>query len=534
MAQRTLYVGGHVYSAADPFATAMLVIGDEVAWIGDDAGAQVHRDDVDAIVQLRGTLVTPAFVDAHVHATSTGLLLNGLDLSGCSSLAEALDRIRRHPPADGVLIGHGWDDTGWPEGRPLTTTDIDAIVGDRSCYLSRIDVHSAVVSTATRREHPDLVSLPGYDPVAPLTAAAHHRVRGSTLGSITATQREAAQRASLHRAVSLGIASIHEMAGPSISGEDDLVALLALASEPGMPSVVGYWGELDGHDRALALGARGAGGDLFVDGSLGSHTACLRAPYADDPANAGRAYLDAEAVARHVTESTRLGRQAGFHVIGDRAHDIVVAGFRAAVAAVGPAAVVAARHRIEHVEMPDASHLAEMAMLGIVASAQSAFDAAWGGEQGMYRERLGVERARAMNPFAAFLSSGVILALGSDAPVTPLDPWGSVRAAALHRTPEHRISVRAAFAAHTRGGRRAAREEHLEPGVLAPGTPATFAIWEPTDLVVQAPDERIAAWSTDPRSGTPGLPDLAGGRAAPACWRTVIRGEIAYDVGALA
>ena len=534
MVTRTLYVGGHVYSAADPFATAMLVIGDEVAWIGDDAGAQVHRDDVDATVQLRGTLVTPAFVDAHVHATSTGLLLEGLDLSGCGSLAEALDRIRRHSSIDGAIVGHGWDDTGWPERRPLTTSDIDAIVGDRPCYLSRVDVHSAVVSTATRRTHTDLVDLPGYDPDGPLRAAAHHRVRSGTLGSISVAQREAAQRACLRKAASLGIASIHEMAGPAISGEDDLLALLALASEPGMPTVVGYWGELDAHDRAVDLGARGAGGDLFVDGSLGSHTACLRAPYADDPANSGRAYLDTDAVAHHIAEATRLGRQAGFHVIGDRAHDIVMAGFRAAAESVGAGAVVSARHRIEHVEMPDEVHLEDMASLGIVASAQSAFDAAWGGERGMYAERLGIVRARAMNPFADFLSRGVILALGSDAPVTALDPWGSVRAAALHRTPQHRISVRAAFAAHTRGGRRAAREEHVEPGVLAPGAPATFAIWEPTELVVQAPDERIAAWSTDPRSGTPGLPDLSGEAATPACWRTVIRGETAYDVGALA
>ena len=70
---------------------------------------------------------------------------------------------------------------------------------------------------------------------------------------------------------------------------------------------------------------------------------------------------------------------------------------------------------------------------------------------------------------------GVALAFGSDSPVTPLDPWGSVRAAAAHHNPVYRMSVRAAFAAHTRGGWRAV---HLDDeGVLAPGAPATFAVW---------------------------------------------------------
>ena len=103
----------------------------------------------------------------------------------------------------------------------------------------------------------------------------------------------------------------------------------------------------------------------------------------------------------------------------------------------------------------------------------------------------------------------------------------------FHRTPAHRISVRAAFAAHTRGGRRAAGDEGREPGVLEVGTPATYAVWQPVDLVVQAPDRRIAAWSTDPRSGTPGLPDLSPGTDVPACWRTVRAGTVIFDAGAL-
>ena len=137
--------------------------------------------------------------------------------------------------------------------------------------------------------------------------------------------------------------------------------------------------------------------------------------------------------------------------------------------------------------------------------------------------RLGAARARTLNPFAALLRAGVPLALGSDSPVTPLDPWGTVRAAAFHRTPEHRISVRAAFTAHTRGGWRAAGRD--DAGMLVPGAPADYAIWSAGDLVVQVPDERVANWSTDPRSGTPGLPDLSQGRPLPYCLSTVVAGR---------
>ncbi|MYS43552.1 amidohydrolase family protein, partial [Streptomyces sp. SID5998] len=275
----------------------------------------------------------------------------------------------------------------------------------------------------------------------------------AAFGAVTAEQRTGAQRAALAHAASLGIGSVHECGGPDISSEDDFTGLLRLAAaEPG-PRVVGYWAEQD-VDKARELGAVGAAGDLFADGSIGSHTACLHTPYADAD-HTGTAYLDAAAVAAHVVACTEAGLQAGFHAIGDAAVTAVVEGARAAAEKVGLARVRAARHRVEHAEMLTADTVAAFAELGLTASVQPAFDALWGGEDGMYEQRLGAERARTLNPFAALLRAGVPLAFGSDSPVTPLDPWGAVRAAAFHRTPEHRISVRAAFTAHTRGGWRA-------------------------------------------------------------------------------
>ncbi|MFF0205431.1 amidohydrolase [Streptomyces sp. NPDC005017] len=513
---------GEVHSPADPFATAMVVERGQVAWVGSEGAADAFADGVDEVVDLDGALVTPAFTDAHVHTTATGLALTGLDLSGTPSLEAALALVREFAaarPGDRVLLGHGWDAARWPGGRPPTRAELDEATGGRPLYLSRIDVHSAVVTTAL------LDMTPGAGrPDGPLTADAHHAVRATALSSVTGAQRAGAQRAALAHAASLGIGSVHECGGPEISSEDDFTGLLRLAAEQPGPRVVGYWAERD-VTRARELGAAGAAGDLFVDGALGSHTACLHQPYAD-AGHTGTAYLDASDVATHVVACTEGGLQAGFHAIGDAAVGAVVEGVRAAAEKVGLDRVRAARHRVEHAEMLTPEDIAAFAELGLTASVQPAFDALWGGEDGMYARRLGAERARTLNPYAALLRAGVPLALGSDSPVTPLDPWGTVRAAAFHRTPEHRVSVRAAFTAHTRGGWRAIGRD--DAGVLVPGAPADYAVWRTGELVVQAPDDRVARWSTDPRSGTPGLPDLTPGRELPVCLSTVVGGRTVY------
>ncbi|MFC8196941.1 amidohydrolase [Streptomyces sp. NPDC057298] len=526
-ARTVLLRGGEVHSPADAFATAMVVERGQVAWVGSEGAADAFSDGVDEVVDLEGALVTPAFTDAHVHTTATGLALTGLDLSGVRTLADAMARVRDFAasrPADRVLLGHGWDAARWPERRPPRRAELDEATGGRPLYLSRIDVHSAVATTALLDMAPGVRGAAGFTDGEPLTRDAHHAVRAAAFAAVTPRQRTEAQRAALRHAASLGIGSVHECAGPEISSEDDFTGLLRLAAEEPGPRVIGYWAEQD-VTRARELGAAGAAGDLFVDGALGSHTACLHRPYAD-AGHSGTAYLDTAAVAAHVVACTEAGLQAGFHAIGDAAVTSVVEGMRAAAEKVGAARVRAARHRVEHAEMLTPETIAGFADLGLTASVQPAFDALWGGEDGMYVQRLGAERARTLNPFAALLRAGVPLAFGSDSPVTPLDPWGTVRAAAFHRTPEHRVSVRAAFTAHTRGGWRAVGRD--DAGVLVPGAPADYAVWRTGELLVQAPDDRVARWSTDPRSGTPGLPDLTPGARLPVCLRTVVDGRTVF------
>ncbi|MFH9612600.1 amidohydrolase [Streptomyces pratensis] len=524
--------GGDVHSPADPFATAMVVERGHVAWVGSEGAADAFASGVDEVVDLEGALVTPAFTDSHVHTTSTGLALTGLDLSGARTLTEALGLVRAFANSrggGGAILGHGWDAARWPEQRPPSRGELDEAAGGRAVYLPRVDVHSAVVTTALLDLVPGVTSLAGYHPDAPLTGDAHHAVRAAAHAAVTPVQRAQAQRAALAHAASLGIGTVHECAGPEISDEEDFVGLLKLASEQPGPRVFGYWAEpvedAKGARRIRELGAIGAAGDLFVDGSLGSHTALLHDPYADAP-HTGTGRLDAARIAAHVTACTEAGLQAGFHAIGDAAVSAVVAGVRAASETLGLARVRAARHRVEHAEMLNPETIAAFAELGLTASVQPAFDAAWGGTEGMYARRLGAERAATLNPYAALLRAGVPLAFGSDSPVTPLDPWGTVRAAAHHRTPDHRVSVRAGFTAHTRGGWRAVGRD--DGGVLVPGAPADYAVWRTGELLVQAPDDRVARWSTDPRSGTPGLPDLTPGAGLPVCLRTVVFGQTVY------
>jgi predicted amidohydrolase YtcJ len=488
-------------TVGDRSGRAVHVVDGRIAWVGAAGDAPA----ADRVVRGEAALLTPAFVDAHVHATATGLALTGLDLHSSSSVAEALREVAAHAAAapTGIVLGTGWDETGWPEGRGITRADLDAVVGARPAYLARVDVHSATVSTALLDAVPGIADLPGYSPDGQLRLDAHHAARKAAYGAVTPEQRRTAQRATLDAAAALGIGSLHEMAGPEVSSADDLAALLALAEEPG-PRVLGYWGELaerGGLDVVRELRLAGAGGDLFCDGAFGSHTAALSAPYSDRPDTSGALRFESHQLVDHVRACTQASVQAGFHVIGDAAVRQVLDAVGAVVAELGTAAVRACRHRLEHLEMADDTDMARMAAWGMVASVQPAFDAAWGGDTGMYVERLG-PRAAACNPFADLADAGVVLTLGSDAPVTPLDPWGGVHAAVDHRTAGSGLRPFDAFDAATHGGWYAARAEH-PAGPLAVGAPASLALWTTSQT----------------------LSAVLGDRAAPACRLLLVDGE---------
>lgn len=547
-----LYRNGSVYSPADPFATAMLVDGARVAWVGSEEAARSLQDSSMDVVDLDGRLLAPGFVDSHVHVTETALALTTLDLAATSSLREVLEAVAGAArTGTGLLLGSGWDESVWPERRAPTAEELDRASGGREVYLTRVDVHSGVVSATLARR----LGLPGVDGWlgdGRVENLAHDRVRSAALGFGPARRTEL-HRSALRHAASQGYVALAEANADQVAPFEDLVHLVALANhgvgaDAPTPRVLPYRGELvRAAEEARAVVARfdtalaellgrpverreslvGLAGDLCVDGALGSRTAALRAPYADAPESSGDRYLDAESVAAHLAATTEARLQGGFHVIGDAGMDAVLDGLDRAARRVGERALQGAGHRLEHVEMIDPDGIGRLARHGVTVSVQPGFDAAWGGPGGLYEQRLGPERAAAMNPLASFFRAGVPVALGSDAPVVPLSPWETVRACLEHHDSGQRISARAAFLASTRGAWRAARHPDPMQGQLAPGTPATFAVWDVQALMVQQAEGTGSAWSTDPRARTPLLPALDGA-VPPVCCQTVLDGVELY------
>lgn len=524
-----LYRNGSVYTAADPFATAMLVDGDTVAWVGSEQAASSIADSSMDIIDLRGALVAPGFVDSHLHLTETGLALESLQLGKVRSARELLDAVAS-APGEGPVLGHGWDETNWADATLPEAAELERAARGRQVYLARVDVHSALVSGALAVAA-GLAGQDGYDGGARVARAAHASARQATRRLPESELRRHQARA-LAEAAANGFVAVAEMGAPHIGGARDLRAAAAWntpdpVSGPGyFPEVLPYWGELatsEEHARELAAQfggtVRGLAGDLNIDGSIGSRTAALRAGYADAPETRGSLYLTAEEAAAHLASCSLAGLQGGFHIIGDAGLDAALTALDLAAAEVGEQRIRAAGHRFEHVEMIDAAGVEKLAHYAVTVSAQPAFDAAWGNPGGLYEKRLG-ERSRGMNPFATLYAAGVPVCFGTDSPVTPLRPWSSVRACLEHSNGSERISARAAFLGHTRAGWRAARYRNPMAGQLVPGAPASFAVWDVEELMVQVADGRVQSWSTDPRARTPLLPALDTG-SDPACLQTV-------------
>ncbi len=489
-------------------STALVVRAGRVTFVGPDAAARSHAGGA-AEHHLGGRLVAPAFVDAHLHTVQTGQVMLGLDLHAVPSRDAVLDRVAqrvRERPHARVVVGQGWDERHWPVPSPPTRAELDRAAGGVAVYLARVDVHSAVVSSALLGAVPDVVGLAGYRADGWLSQDAHHRVRHRMADLFSDAERRDAARVALEECARLGVGTVHDLGGPHLGPVADLTRVQDAAADLGL-EVVGYWGQLADDDTvelARRVGARGLAGDLCIDGALGSRTAALSQPYRDHPGRGVR-YLGDDEILQHVLGCTQAGLQAGFHCIGDDAVDAAVAGLRRAAERVGAAAVRAAGHRLEHVEMVAAEHLPVLAALGVVASVQPGFDAAWGAAGELYDERVG-DRRLTMNPFADLHRAGVRLAFGTDAPVTPVAGWETVRAAVRHSRPDQRLDVPTALAAATVGGHRAAGEPG---GRIEPGAPATLAVWD------------VPAGT----AGPDGLPRLEPGDPLPSCVGLLVRGR---------
>ena len=193
-----LFCGGRIYSPSAPDATAMAVTDGIISWIGEDRTGRALHPGV-PITDLAGSFVAPAFVDTHVHVTDLGLSLIGLDLSRSTSIEECLRMVREHAASseDDLIWGHGWDESTWSEQRPPTTAELDAAAPGRAVYLTRVDSHSAAVSTRLRFAASAADATSGYSEQSPLTADAHHRSRQTASSLLTTDTRRRSRAAAL-------------------------------------------------------------------------------------------------------------------------------------------------------------------------------------------------------------------------------------------------------------------------------------------------------------------------------------------------
>lgn len=334
---RTLLVAAGVHRLDDATgARAVLLDGERIAWVGaEPAQAPAH----DRVADLGGAWITAGFVDAHVHGTQTGLAQTGVGLADVTDPAEVLDRVRRHRGGpDAVVLGNGWDDFGWTPRRLPTAQELSDAAQGRAVLLTRVDGHSCLVDATTLAQLP-LERLEGVEhdaqgqPTGWLREEASEAALTLVRGMLTADDLHAARLATCTAALELGIASIHEMGHPGLSGIDD-----AIAWERGEwpVEVLTWWAELD-LDAALRHGLR-PGGDLFLDGSIGSCTAATHQPYGP-AAETGQLFHDDAAVAEWFSACTAAGRGGGVHAIGGRAIEQALVALEVAAQRHGTAAV---------------------------------------------------------------------------------------------------------------------------------------------------------------------------------------------------
>ena len=484
-------------------ARALLVRGSRVAWVGNDpAHAPPHEDHLD----LSGCTVGPAFVDSHVHLTPTGLALLGLDLRGITSSADLLRAVSLHAEhhTGRVIWGHGWDSHEWADPLP-TPRELSKASGGRPVTLARIDGHSSLVDETTMQSAP-LSRAGGIErdsdgePTGLLRRDANKIAKRWAIGAMGEDELARARTEVARHAASKGIGTVHEMGGPDAMGADDFDAW---RTGEWPIEVLPWWGAPDlGFVAERDL--RCIGGDIWLDGSLGSHTAALTTPYADHPTRGSLEYDD-DTLAELFLDATRAEMQVAVHTIGDEAIDQALRCWQRVAAQLPDyehEGLRRFRHRLEHAEVMRPDQYDLVARLGLVVSAQPVFEELWGRQGGMYEARLGPQRAAMTNPFRALADRGVPLCFGSDANVTPIDPWSIVGAAQHREDPRHALTRLEAVSASTVGGRHAGRQERFV-GVLRAGMRADLSAWQ----------------------GDPYADDVVD----PTCVLTMVRGRTTYD-----
>jgi predicted amidohydrolase YtcJ len=276
------------------------------------------------------------------------------------------------------------------------------------------------------------------------------------------------------------------MAIPSSHGRREVEVLMQHRHRLPVDVVV-YVADMD-IPWVMDLGLETLGGDLWLDGSIGARTAAVSDTYVDD-AGTGILFEDDDVLAECFHNAHLAGLQVSCHAIGDLAIEQVLRVWERVYATLDSRQrrhFRARRHRVEHFELPVGSQIERAAALGIALSIQPGFDALWGHPGTLYERRLGPDRAAGMNQFGTYLARGVEVGVGSDSPVTPLDPMYGLWALETHHDPSQRLSREEAVRLSTMGGARLAHLEEKK-GRLEPGMQADFAVYDADIMALDDP-----------------------------------------------
>lgn len=504
----TLFTGGVIRTAPQAEPVEWLLVRDDRV----EASGRGDAPSADRIVDLEGGVLVPALRDGHVHLSSTGLESRGLSFRGERSARAIIDRLAAAVDRGDLPYGSGFEE---PLDGPLTRHELDDAVGDRGALLARADLHSCIVSSALL-ERIDLASNEGVDrddegaPTGFLRERAASQAWRAFEDSLGPALQKELVRAGVAAAYSKGVAEAHEMFVVEWRGWEVCERFLDALRETSLN--VPVYLATDDVEKVHGMGFGRIGGDWFLDGSFGSHTAWLSQPYSSRPPAScppgGVSYRSDEDLFEMFRNAQLRRMQVGVHAIGDAAIEQAVRTWERVATEAGVDAVRACGHRIEHFECASDEHMAAAERLGLRASVQPAFDRLWGGSEGLYAERMGWERAARMNRFRTMLGSGITVGGGSDSTVTPLDPFLQMAALREHHVPGQSFDAAAALGLMTQGVAALAPSEGKR-GTLALGSWAEMALLDRDPLAVDEQEllatEVLGTWVAGRRVWPPSM-----------------------------
>jgi predicted amidohydrolase YtcJ len=509
-------ISGRIWTGdpATPWAEAVAVRGTRIVAVGTTAEVRKLAGRGAEIADLGGALVLPGFTDAHTHFLDGGFALRRVDLRGAKSREEFAARIAARARDLGPgrwVLGGGWDERGFDTAEPPRREWIDAATAGNPVCVNRIDLHAVLANSAALR----IAGITGRTPDPdggrivkdPLTGEPTGLLREAAADLVLAKipepsfdEKLEAAGAALRHAARFGVTSVHEMADASsleVFAELDRRGALAARIHVYIPiSEVGVLARLKLRPPFGSPALKLAGLKGFVDGSLGSGTACFCEPYDDDPGSSGLFHgqtFPEGIMEERIMEADRAGLPLAIHAIGDRANRVLLDMYEKVMAANGPRD---RRWRIEHAQHLRPEDILRFGRLGLAASVQPAHLV----DDGCWAERkIGPGRARTTYAFRSLRDAGARLVFGSDWSVAPLDPLIGVQAAVTRRTrdgknpggwiPGEKIAVEDAVRAYTVNAAWAGFVEG-ERGTIEAGKLADLVVLDRDIFAI--PEEEIA------------------------------------------